>query len=250
MGTWSRDGRFVYLGSSRSGSRELWRVPAEAEPRCGSLTQEATTESNRRTEGLSTTPTARGTPGSGEYPQVAESRVDGRGPLSPENFALGARGLYYIEGRSGGDGLVRLPVCLISSPGRWSVFRREGPIYLRSLSVSPTRSGCSTRRRPCSRRADAGREFPLTERTYVAAAASLVSEGFRAGWLSRSRRPRPAGRTCPPPATGRSYRDAAAGGPGSTSCSATCRTGSGPSWPRSAARRSATATCSSPGCWT
>ena len=121
MGTWSRDGRFVYLGSSRSGSRELWRVPAEGGAPLR-LTHAGAHYGIESADGRFVYYTNRSRdagiwriPASGGEPVEIV-----RGPLSPENFALGARGLYYIEGRSGL--LVRRArspsSTSISSPGR------------------------------------------------------------------------------------------------------------------------------------
>ena len=59
-----------------------------------------------------------------------------KGPISWENFTLGARGLYYMEYRPGGASYAIQYLDLDS--GKVSLLlRKEAPGHIRSLTVSP-----------------------------------------------------------------------------------------------------------------
>jgi Tol biopolymer transport system component/predicted Ser/Thr protein kinase len=137
--TWSRDGRFVYFGSSRSGSREIWKVPSEGGTPLqlthtgGSYGIESADGrfvyyANRsRDAGIWRMPAS-----GGEPVEVV------KGSLGSDDFAVGTRGLYYIEGRSGASrGSFAFQYLDFESRKVSLLFRREGPIFLRSPSVSP-----------------------------------------------------------------------------------------------------------------
>jgi Tol biopolymer transport system component/DNA-binding winged helix-turn-helix (wHTH) protein len=102
---WSRDGRWIYFASTRSGNLELWKVPADAEdenaepvrisPNGGMEAEESPDGrylyyAKRQDPGLFRVPL--GVPGAGGEERVLDFGGEGR-------WQLGSRGIYVLDNR-------------------------------------------------------------------------------------------------------------------------------------------------------
>jgi Tol biopolymer transport system component/DNA-binding winged helix-turn-helix (wHTH) protein len=111
---WSRDGRWIYFASTRSGNLELWKVPADAEDENAEpvrITQNGGMEAEespdgrylyyakRQDPGLFRVPL--GVPGAGEEERVLDFGGEGR-------WQLGSRGIYVLHVRPGHPPTIRL----------------------------------------------------------------------------------------------------------------------------------------------
>ncbi len=138
-GTWSRDGRFIYFHSDRSGRMELWKMPSEG----GAAAQFTRGGGFYGIE----SPDARfvyyskSLEGGGIWrvPSTGGEPVEVvRGPIVWQNWALGARGLYWITSQQE----TRKSSFVIhyrdhDSGKVTELLRREGRIFIQDLAVSP-----------------------------------------------------------------------------------------------------------------
>ena len=136
--TWSRDGRFVYFRSSRGGSLELWKMPSEGGApvqlthRGGYYGIESADErfvyyTNRHADAGIWRVLASG----GEEEEIV------KGPISWENFTVGARGLYYMESQQDAAKTSYAIQYLDLDSGKVSLlFRKEAQVFVRSLTAS------------------------------------------------------------------------------------------------------------------
>jgi Tol biopolymer transport system component len=136
-GTWSHDGQWIYLDSDRSGERQIWKMPAEggAEVQVtrdgGVYARESFDGSHlyyskaRFATGLWRVPVD-----GGEETEVFSAPGVG--------WALSDRGVYYTTGTMQGrilkSSILRYD---LASGAVTELYRREGPIGIAELAVSP-----------------------------------------------------------------------------------------------------------------
>jgi Tol biopolymer transport system component len=137
--SWSRDGRFLYFRSDRGGTMQLWKMPADGGP-AEQLTQGGGYSGYESMDGRFVYYAAhsegggiRRVPASGGQEQEVV-----KGPVGFQDFALGARGIYYLQGRStsvGGSYDIRY--LDLESAKVTPLFHTQGAFRIRTLTVSP-----------------------------------------------------------------------------------------------------------------
>jgi Tol biopolymer transport system component len=139
--SWSRDGRWVYFSSNRSGSLQVWKAPAdEAETGAVQLTKGGGVSPVEAADGTTVYFGRQGPPGTvwkvpaggGEETRVGNFTVNGRRYL---NFAVGAQGIYYA---SSSDAIHWFELWLYRfSTGKSERIRRIETMFWQGLSVAP-----------------------------------------------------------------------------------------------------------------
>ena len=112
---WSRDGRWIYFASTRSGNTELWKVPADAEDENAEpvrITQNGGMEAEESPDGRYLYYAKRFIPGLfrvrlGVPDAVGEERVLDFG--GEGRWQLGSRGIYVLDNRRGQPPTIRFP---------------------------------------------------------------------------------------------------------------------------------------------
>ena len=104
---WSRDGRFLYFNSHRSGTQQIWRIPADG-GRAVPITTDGgsaaaqTEDGSRIYYGKSSAPGIWSMPLKDGLPAGEETQLPV--PLIPQdwgNWALGRKGIYFVHRRRG-----------------------------------------------------------------------------------------------------------------------------------------------------
>jgi Tol biopolymer transport system component len=136
--SWSRDGRFLYFRSDRGGSLQLWKMPAEGGPAV-QLTHGGGYNGFESADGryVYYTPQNEGG-GIWRVPASGGEEVEVvKGPIFFQNFALGQRGIYYVQARRrAASGTYDILYLDLVSGKATTVFHKQGPGGLRILTVS------------------------------------------------------------------------------------------------------------------
>jgi Tol biopolymer transport system component len=137
--SWSRDGRFLYFRSDRGGSMQLWKMPADGGP-AEQLTHGGGYSGFESMDGRFVYYAAQSegggiwrVPASGGQEQEVV-----KGPVDFQDFALGARGIYYLQSRAGGvGGTYDIRYFDLESAKVTTLFHKQGPVRVLTLAVSP-----------------------------------------------------------------------------------------------------------------
>jgi Tol biopolymer transport system component len=139
--SWSRDGRWIYFSSDRSGSLQIWKAPADGtETGAVQLTKGGGISPVESVDGATVYFGRQGAPGTvwkvpaggGEETRVGNFTVNGRRYL---NFAVGAQGIYYA---STSDPIHWFELWRYRfSTGKSERIRRIETMFWQGLSVAP-----------------------------------------------------------------------------------------------------------------
>jgi Tol biopolymer transport system component len=139
MGRWSRDGQWIYFGSNRSGSFELWKLPDEGGPAV-QVTRNGGFDAAESSDGRHLYYTKGMRSGIWRVPlEDGEETAVVDGPLALWSWALAPSGIYYaVESMTGGRQRVYAIRHLDFESGQTrELYRTEGPVWHSCLAVSP-----------------------------------------------------------------------------------------------------------------
>jgi dipeptidyl aminopeptidase/acylaminoacyl peptidase len=137
--SWSRDGRFLYFRSDRGGSLQLWKMPADGGP-AEQLTHGGGYSGFESMDGRFVYFAAQSEGGGiWRVPASGGQEVEVvKGPVFFQDFALGARGIYYLQSRPGAaSGTYEIRYLDLESAKVTTLFHKQGPVRIRTLAVSP-----------------------------------------------------------------------------------------------------------------
>ena len=137
--SWSRDGRFLYFRSDRGGSLQLWKMPADGGP-AEQLTHAGGYAGFESMDGRFVYYATRNEDGGiWRVPASGGQEVEVvKGPVDFQGFALGARGIYYLQSRGGAvGGTYDIRYLDLESGKVTTLFHKQGPVRIRTLAVSP-----------------------------------------------------------------------------------------------------------------
>ena len=141
--SWSRDGRWIYFGSGRSGSLQIWKMPSaggQAVPVTRST--EGSRGSSRRTGSISTTPKGGTSAGIWRIPVGGGAEtpvVDHHGAGFWRSWAVTEEGIYFVTAEMAARPIIEFFSFAAGDMRPVAVLERPVSARVWGFSVSPDR---------------------------------------------------------------------------------------------------------------